>query len=317
MNELELDLVETDESLLVKGRIFVPQEKAERLFKSHGCATRFKDEFFDRLEHNGKAWNALLGNEGGFCRARTKTSDGTIVWVLQTAVAKSTKAHMYTEKIYKEEETKSDGLKCFLSVELERIVLFHDTVHDIVYSEVLDSIISNGFNYFILCFSCCFKKIGWNPIVALAREWIFDHVQTHKLRPLPVYTKFMYALKLSKRFAVSPRRFMYARHVSTRFAVHVCTSGCRQQMTTFLQYLHFFFSKYLFTRVLCESSGSLNAQNAEDIHRAKHSTHRRDSIRHFRSRGGTGRDSHQRGRRDFCDQNSNNIKSVRSATSSP
>ena len=204
MEELDLDLLETDRSLVVKCRIFVPCRKAKELFESYyeHSVQEIRDEFFDNLSSNVGIRIAKLGSKGKFCRKRS-FKNGESEWVRQESIANNSNGHMYLETKSNEAEILKEDLNCFLSYDFKRIVLLHDKNNETVYSIVLDSVNFGNLNYSVLCFSCCFQKIvEWADIVDIARRWIFQQVGVRQLRPLPVYTKFMYVLRLSREFAL-------------------------------------------------------------------------------------------------------------------
>jgi hypothetical protein len=203
MAELPLELVETDNAFLVKYRTFVPEDKAEMLFKSFPhAAEHFEDCFYDILFNDTNKWTAEYGGAGGYRRQRKCISTGSERWVQQDTVPNGFNSHMYVEREFSRKQAVALGLDHLVAYQFKRIVLFHDIIDGNVYSVVLDKVISDGLNYAVLSFSCSFNKTKWGDIVDIGRVWISEQVNSRKLRPLPVYSKFMYALRLSRNYAV-------------------------------------------------------------------------------------------------------------------
>lgn len=200
MDKLNLELIETEKACLVKFRTFVPKEMAQNL-ASFKPVSEFEENFHDRLTL-GNVWKADLGEVGKFCRMRKNKQTVEEKWVFQETIANEVDRHMYFERPYSQAEAEAAGLNCFLSFEFKRIVLHNEKTEDTEFTVVLDAITSHGIDYSILGFSCCFKKIEWAAIIQIARQWIFDQIVYRHLRPLPVYTKFMYVLRFSKDFAL-------------------------------------------------------------------------------------------------------------------
>lgn len=201
MSELNLKLFDCQTLIMVKCTLFIANSSVDKYFNFKPNLI-YEDMFYDKINVPS---SAEYGTNDTFFRRRIDTATGQVVeQVKQEKKPLSPNCHIYEQTEISDKHWPFISDDCFLSFVFERYNLTipkGGTSYEHINMCTLDKVTSLGVNYCVLSLSCVFEKgMEWDDIRSTAQLEMISFLRKFSLPHYPVYTKFMYMLRLSRNF---------------------------------------------------------------------------------------------------------------------
>lgn len=208
-DDLNLEMVECRNQIVVKCRLFISYLSVDKYF-SFQPDKIYEDKFYDKTTFydNDVAASAENGAKGVIFRRRViagTNNEEIVEQVKQETKHLTPNSHIYEQTDIFNENWPFTENDCFLSFIFERYELAIPSGGNAGSNKVtkctLDKVTSLGVNYCVLNLSRVFKKSQeWDDIRLTAQREMISFLRNFSLPCYPVYTKFMYMLRLSPNF---------------------------------------------------------------------------------------------------------------------